>query len=135
MTSTPGRQKRRISDHVHPAVYAVVAGLVVWFVGGVWIVFGAEQYLGITLVVVTGFFLMAMAIPFLLWRQWRKYGPPAEQEPPQSFHDWAAGEFEIARERRPALGAAIEIALPLAAAALGMTAIGIIFHFVAAGQT
>jgi hypothetical protein len=98
----------------------------------VWVIFGGAQ--AITLAVVTDLFLMAMALPFLLWRQWRKHGPPTEQEPPQSFRDWAAGEFEIARERRPVLGAAIEIALPLAAAALGMTAIGIIFHFVAAGQ-
>jgi hypothetical protein len=32
------------SDHPHPLIYAVVAGLVLWFVLSVWLVFGAFEH-------------------------------------------------------------------------------------------
>jgi hypothetical protein len=129
----PGRHNRPLSDHVHPSVYAVVAGLVAWFVLGGWIFFGGAAYMGLALTVISGFFLMVALIPLLLWLVWLRHGTgPSHRE---SFREWFSGDLDTAQGRRPAAGAAIEIALPLAAAAVGMTLIGIIFHFVSIGAT
>ena len=128
------RHNRPVWDHLHPLVYAVVAGTVLWFVLAAWIFFGGAEYMSLLLAVVSGFFLMAVAIPFALSRVGRKQhrGPASEDR--ISFRDWAPGEFETQPGRRKALGAAIEIIFPLAAAAAGMTAMGLIFHFTAVGS-
>jgi hypothetical protein len=126
------RHNRPVSDHLHPLVYAVVAGTALWFVLPAWIFFGGAEYMVLLLAVVSGFFLMAAAIPFVLWRVWLKHH--AARENRMSFRDWASGEFETQPGRRKALDAAIEIILPLAAAAAGMTAMGLTFHFTAVGS-
>jgi hypothetical protein len=131
MTRDLSRHNRPVSNNVHPLVYAAVAGLVIWFVLAAWIFFGGAEYMGLLLAMVTGFFLMAMGIPFALWLVWRKHRPGGPHEERSAFVEWASGQFETATGRRNAMGAAIEILLPLAAAATGMTAMGIIFHFVA----
>ncbi len=127
------RHNRPISDHVHPLVYAAVAGMVAWFVLGAWIFFGGAAHMGLMLAVVSGFFLMAASIPFVLWRVWLRHGTGQSNQ--ESFREWLAGDFDSAQDRRRAVGAAVEIALPLAAAAIGMTIIGIIFHFVSISAT
>jgi hypothetical protein len=129
------RHNRPVSTDVHPLVYAAAAGLVLWFVLAAWIFFGHAEYMSLLLAVVSGFFLMTAAIPFILWRVWRKHSPDAVHESRISFHDWVSGQFETPDGPRKAVGAAIEILLPLAAAAAGMTAMGIIFHFVTLGAS
>ena len=89
--------------------------------------------MGLMLAVVSGFFLMAASIPFVLWRVWLRHGTGQSNQ--ESFREWLAGDFDSAQDRRRAVGAAVEIALPLAAAAIGMTIIGIIFHFVSISAT
>jgi hypothetical protein len=129
------RHNRPVFNHVHPLVYAAAAGLVLWFVLGAWIFFGRAEYMDLLLAVVSGFFLITAAIPFILWRVRRKHSPDAAHEPRSSFRDWASGQLETPDGPRTAVGAAIEILLPLAAAAAGMTAMGIIFHFVTLGSS
>jgi hypothetical protein len=45
------------------------------------------------------------------------------------FSDWAAGQFETWQDRVKGANAAAEIILPIAAAAVGMTAFAIVFHY------
>jgi hypothetical protein len=113
MTENSKRYNRPVWNHLHPFV---------------WVFFGGPGYTDLALVVVSGFFLMAMGIPFTLWLVWRKYGAGADGSHP-SLRAWAAGELETSQGRRRAVDAAIEILLPLAAAAVGMTAIGLVYHF------
>ena len=47
------------------------------------------------------------------------------------FRDWASGQFETWQERVKGANAAVEILLPVAAAAVGMTAFAIVFHYAA----
>jgi hypothetical protein len=93
--------------------------------------FGEAEYMSLLLTVVSGFFLMAVAIPFALWRIRRQHLPGHADEDRISFRDWASGEFDTRQGRRGARDAAIETILPLAAAAAGMTVMGLIFHFIA----
>lgn len=132
MTENSKRYNRPVWNHLHPFVYLVAAGLVLWFVLFAWVFFGGPGYTDLALVVVSGFFLMAMGIPFTLWLVWRKYHVGDDGDHP-SLRTWAAGELETSQGRRGAVDAAIEILLPLAAAAVGMTAIGLVYHFSAIG--
>jgi len=122
---------RPISARLHPVVYLCMAGSAAWFVAAAWISLGGGGgYADFLLTVVTGFFLMVAAIPFLLWLTWERQG--RDDAANASFREWAAGELEVLQERRPAIGAAFEALLPMGAAAVGMTGLGLIFHFVAA---
>jgi len=49
------------------------------------------------------------------------------------LRDWASGDFETAQGRRKAASAALEMLLPIAAAAFGMTVLGIVFYAAEAG--
>jgi hypothetical protein len=131
MTESLERHNRPVSDHLHPRVYAAVAGCALWFVLSAWTFFSGSEPMGLLLAVVSGFFLMATLIPFALWLTWRRRSPDAGRLTPDTLREWMSGEFKIGQGRRKALDAMIEILLPLAAAAIGMTALGLIFHFCA----
>ena len=66
---------RTLSDGLHPLIYKALAGLALWLVVSAWIGFDGQGYVSFLLVVVTGFFLIAAAIPYLLWRVWRSNSP------------------------------------------------------------
>ena len=56
------------------------------------------------------------------------------QRPPgkTSFHDWRTGDFAVWGSKLHGTDAAIDMLLPLAAVAFGLTAIGIVFLIAAA---
>ena len=82
--------------------------------------------MGLLLAVVTGFFFIAIAIPFAIWLVWRKnQDPDAMRGESISLRDWASGEFEIWEGRRKATDAAVEIVMPIAAVAFGLMVKGL----------
>jgi hypothetical protein len=119
------------TDRLPNAVYAILAGLVCWLVLASWLFAGAG-YVDVVLAVVTGFFLIVMGIPLALWLVWRANpDPDVKPEKPETFADWTSAKFEIWQGSRTGASAAAEIILPIAAAAVGMTAFAIVFHFAA----
>ena len=119
-----------VSDGLHPAIYVGLAVLSLWLVISAWVFFGSEgQYAAVSVAVATGFFLMAGAIPFVIWRVWRHETPDGRAEPTHPrFADWWRGEVETWQGRVEGWDAAVEVLMPLGAAALGMTLIGLIFR-------
>jgi uncharacterized membrane protein YjgN (DUF898 family) len=116
-------------DDLHPAIYKALAGCGLWMVIAAWIFFGGQGYASFVLTVVTGLFVMAAALPFLLWRTWRKSaGSAADRKP--TFSQWWRGEVDTWQGRVESWDAAIEVLLPLGIAAIGMTGIGLIFRLV-----
>ena len=121
--------------HLHPVVRLAIIGLLIWFVSAAWEFFDRGGYTGFLLAVVTGLFLMAVAIPSALWRTWRN-----QQSSHVAFggrvtsRQWLRGQFDTFTGPCTALVAVVEVLLPLGAVALGMTAIGLVFHFVALGM-
>jgi hypothetical protein len=82
------------------------------------------------LVVVSGFIFIAVGLPCILWRGGRSGDEPeAERRSAQSFRDWLLADFDTWQGRLPGANAAVEILLPIAAVAFGMTALGIVLHF------
>jgi hypothetical protein len=125
----PGRARH--TDRLPGFIYVVLAGLVFWMVLAAWSFAGAG-YVDVALTVVTGFFIVLMGIPFALWLVWRaNRDPDAKPEKPEPFADWVSETFEIWQGSRTGASAAVEIILPVAAAALGMTAFAIVFHIAA----
>ena len=125
-----GKEERRRAPALlglHPMIYWTMIGLCVWLVLSVWGFLG-RGYTGLVLTVVSLFVAVAVGIPVLLWRisLWagRRSGP-AE---PARLADWLARDFEASPGRQRSVDAAVEVLLPIAAVAFGMSAFALALH-------
>jgi hypothetical protein len=122
--------QRNSTDQLPLVVYAALVGFVAWMALAAW-GFAGAGYADLSLVVVTGLLVVAVAIPYVLWRVWRANSSPNERKR-EPFAEWAARDFETWQDKVKGGNAAAEIILPIAAAAIGMTAFAILFHYAAA---
>ena len=53
----------------------------------------------------------------------------------RTWRAWLSGDFDMRQGRRKSVSASIEILLPMAAAVIGITAIGIVFHLTEIGSS
>ena len=127
MTSDP--KNNASTDKLPLAVYAVLIGFVAWMALAAW-GFAGPGYADLSLTVVTGLLIIAIAIPLILWRVWCANNG-AQPDNRMSFSEWKFSQFEIWQDRVKGSNAAFEIVLPIAAAAIGMTAFAIVFHYAA----
>jgi hypothetical protein len=126
-------QDSPISDSLHPLVNIAIIGLVSMFVAAVWMFFNSGPYQAWLDVVVTGLFVIAIAIPVLLWLTWRRNTDSARDDSHLSFRDWAVGDFHTLTGPVKGANATAEVLLPIAAVAVGMTVLGLVFHIIASG--
>lgn len=125
--------KHPVFDELHPRIYAAAAGLVAWFALMAWLLFDRSSDVSLSLGLVTLLFVVAILLPWTLWRVWRRYRMPHEPYlRPMPLHDWEAGEFKVWGAKLRGSHAAIDVLLPLMAVSLGLTAIGIVFVIVRA---
>ena len=124
------RKNSASTDRLPPVVYLVLVGFVAWMVLAAW-GFAGPGYADVALTVVTGFLIVAIAIPLILWRVARANQDHSDDERPPAFAEWSSGQFETWQDRLKGSSAAIEIILPIAAAAVGMTGFAIVFHYAA----
>jgi hypothetical protein len=118
------------SDRVHPAIYRIVIGLALWLLVSAWWFFDGPGYIKLVLGAISALVVMAIGIPFALSRTHARNGAPALDETaaqPDSFAAWLRGNFATSTGACKATTAAVEILLPIAAVAFGMTAFGIVF--------
>jgi hypothetical protein len=124
------REDRPAARELHPFVYAAFVGIVSWLVLAIW-GFAGDGYADYLLAIVSAFIILFfVALPLTLWRMARRHQDRADGNG-TSFRDWAAGEFETWQGRVKGSGAAVEVLLPMAAIAVGMTAFAIVLHFTA----
>ena len=128
MSSAP-KNTSSSTDRLPRLIYVALVGFVAWMALAAW-GFAGPGYADVALTVVTGFLALAIAIPFILWRVARANRDGAEEERSPDFDDWSSGQFETWQDRLKGSNAAMEIILPIAAAAIGMTAFAIVFHYV-----
>ena len=133
MAEHNANQDSSISGSLHPLVNIAIIGLVLMFVAAVWMFFDSGPYEAWLDVVVTGLFVIAIAIPALLWLTWRRNADGARDDSHPSFRDWAAGEFDTLTGPVKGANATAEVLLPIAAVAVGMTVLGLVFHIIANG--
>jgi hypothetical protein len=124
------------TDQLHPFVYRALVFLAVWFVVAAWILFSWGGYIELDLGIVTVLVFMLIAIPSALQLIRRTSRPSgAAQGGDRSFRDWISGDFDTSQGRRRSTSASLEILLPMAAAAVGLTAIGVVFDLTATGSS
>lgn len=117
------------SDQLHPWVYRTIVGLALSLILSVWGFFG-PGYTKLALTVVSLFFVVAIAIPTILWRIWRSHaGREAASSEPESFSAWQAHDLSIDQGRLKGTEAAIQVLLPIVAVALGMAVFALVLHF------
>ena len=133
MAEHNANQDGPISDSLHPLVNTAIIGAALMFVAAVWMFFDSGPYEAWLDVVVTGLFVIAIAIPALLWLTWRRNADGARDDSHLSFRDWAAGEFDTLTGPVKGANATAEVLLPIAAVAVGMTVLGLVFHIIASG--
>jgi len=133
MAEHNANQGSSISGSLHPLVNIAIIGLVLMFVAAVWMFFDSGPYEAWLDVVVTGLFVIAIAVPALLWLTWRRNADDARDDSHLSFRDWAVGDFDTFTGRVKGASATAEVLLPIAAVAVGMTVLGLVFHIIASG--
>jgi hypothetical protein len=126
------RQDRPESSELHPLVYGSIVVLSAWLVLAAWVFFDDGAYTGLLLAVVSLFLFIFIALPAVLWLTWRKHSGENDGDH-LPFRTWARSECVTWQCRLRGAEAAVQVLLPIAALAVGMTAIGIIFALVAAG--
>lgn len=135
MRTHPAWRDPEVQERLHPLVYKSMIGLVVWLVLSVWLLFGTGQYVGLDFAVVTLFFLIAVAIPVLLWATWRRNAPAGERRTTtQTLQEWIACTFSTWTGPLSGREAAMQILLPIAAVAIGMTIFGVVFDLTVPGS-
>ena len=73
-------QNANHSDSLHPLVNMSIIGFVLMFVAAMWMFFDSDPYGAWLDVVVTGLFIIAIAIPALLWLTWRRNADGARDD-------------------------------------------------------
>ena len=126
---------RPATSRLHPRVYALLIGLAGWFALSVWSFAGAgvTDYL---LFIVSGFIFIVGGVAgnFVA-----ASGAPTPKQLATTIDSHSAsghhGTSILGRADSAVAQAALQILLPIAAAAFGMTAFGIVFHIAEQGGT
>ncbi len=119
---------RPVFDQLHPGIYGAAVGLVVWFALSAWVLFDRQSDIGLPLAMVSALLFIAVLLPWSLFLIWKRHRMPHQRHPEEiSFRDWRAGDFAVWGSKLHGTDAAIDLLLPLAAVAFGLTALGIVF--------
>ena len=128
--STHTHHDRPMHDGLHPLVYRSMVALTIWLVLSVWVFFNRGAYVGLTLAMITVFFVIVVGIPVLIWKTWQHNAPAEEtREPKESFDAWASQSFATRTGALSGREAAIQTLLPIAAVSIGMFIFGLAFYF------
>ena len=103
-----------------------------WFALAVWI-FAGRGVTDYLLFVVSAFIFVVVTLQLILSRVGRTAKAGKGNDNWASFRVWATSDFETWQDRLSGAQAALHILLPIAAAAFGMTAFGIIFYIIEHG--
>ena len=120
------RHNRPVFDQLHPNLYKAAVGLVALFVLAAWILFDRQNDIGLPLAIVSVLLLVAVLLPWSLSLVWQRHQMD-QRVPKIPFREWKIGDFVVWGSKLRSTHAAIDMLLPLAAVALGLTALGIVF--------
>ena len=120
----------RPNDELHPLIYQSLIGLTIWLVLSVWGLFSRGAYEGLTLSVITLFFVILVGIPVLLWLTWRRNIDSKDQHiDTVPIGEWISRPFVTWTGSIDGREAAVQVLLPIAVVAFGMTIFGLAFLF------
>jgi len=119
--------RRMVTTRLHRRVYTLIVGLALWLIASVWLFAGSGEtdYL---LVIVSGFIFVAVTLTLILSRVGTGDESTKRGAKEQRYQDWARSDFDTWQSRLTGSEAAIQILMPIAAVAFGMTLFGIAVH-------
>jgi hypothetical protein len=114
------------SRSLHPLIYRVIIGLCAWLVLSAW-GFAGPGYAGLVLSVVSLFIAVVVVLSLVLWHisRWRAGAVDREQAPPR-LADWLSRDFAAWSGNVKGSQAAVEVLLPIAAVAFGMSTFAVV---------
>ena len=119
---------QRDMARLHPAIYKIMLGLVLWMLLAAW-GFVAGGYTTLVLAMVTFFLIVSTGLIAVLWRISRRNRMSGlDKGRERTFGAWLDGEFDTWGSRLHGTHAATQVILPIAAAAVGMTLLMIVLH-------
>ncbi len=99
-----------------------------WFAPAAWAFFDRQKDVALPRAIASVLLLVAVGLPWSLSLVWKKHQKPFLGHPQGlRFRDWRAGDFSVWGGKLHAMHAAVDMLLPLAAVAFGLTALGIVF--------
>jgi hypothetical protein len=113
---------------MHPRVHKILIAVTAWFALAVWS-FAGQGIVNYLLFIVSGFMFVAVALPLILSSVGYDGRAATRDGKAPSLRDWAKWQYETSAGKVSGAEAATQILLPVLAAAVGMTAIGMIFYF------
>ncbi|MGY3610057.1 MULTISPECIES: hypothetical protein [unclassified Bradyrhizobium] len=100
-----------------------------FFVLAAWILFDRQNDTELPLAIVNLFLLVAVMLPYLLWRTWRNHQRlPPSLTTNSGFRKWTNESAPGLAEPLKGSDAAIDMLLSLASVAFGLLALGIVFN-------
>ena len=120
--SLPSNRLR--SSHLHPRLYAALLGFTALLLVASTAFYDRAGFGGLWYPVVIVFAAIAVALPLVLWRIWRRAARPGAGG---SLHDWLAGDVEVWQARLKGSAAAAAMLLPVAAVGIDMLALATVY--------
>jgi Na+/proline symporter len=108
-------------------IYRVIVGLAGWLVLSVWGFIGTG-YSALALSVVSLFVAIAVGLPLVLALIARRHRPRGNHAEADTLAEWLGREFEAHTGRVKGTAAVIQVLLPLAAVAVGMSIFAVVHH-------
>ena len=115
-----------LASSIHPTVYRTLIALIIWFAVAAWALFYRSNDDGLLLTMATVLLMIGLAIPLALAQVWRRHRSRL-YDCPAPFAEWRNHEVQVGQSHLKGTHAMIDMLLPLAAVAVGLTAIGIVF--------
>jgi hypothetical protein len=119
---------RPSTSWLHPRVHKILIAVTAWFALAVWS-FAGHGIVNYLLFIISGIIFVAVALPLILSSVGYDDRAATRDRNAPSLRDWAKWDYETSAGKVSGAEAAAQILLPIIAAAVGMTAIGMIFYF------
>ena len=137
MALTTSHDERRPSARLHPWIFKAIIGFVLWTIiaawgfSSTWSADPQESYTGLVLAVASYLCVVAVGIVGIMAYFTRHSPDPARQDDKPSrgpFHEWTSREIAVSDGHQRGSHVAMDILLPPAAVAIGMTALVLVWH-------
>ncbi len=137
MAMTTSHDENPRSARLHPWIFRAIIGCVLWTIiaawgfSATWSADPRESYTGLVLAVASYLCIVAVGIVGVMAYITRQSPDPGRQDDTpskDSFHEWTSREIEVSDGHQRGSHVAIDILLPPAAVAIGMTALVLVWH-------
>ena len=127
MSGSDDSPRNTVSPGIHPVVYRAIVGLCLWLVLSAWGFLGGG-YSALVLSVVSLFIATVVVLSLVLRHISRWHRSSQDRDATSPLGEWLSRDFTAWSGKLRGSEAAVEILLPIAAVAFGMSAFALVLH-------